>query len=141
MCCRFTLAAPAEALSRSAAFVSAEVGLPWCAAVVDDDLEPSSPSFFEARDDLGFVQIVGDDPDLGLRVGDGLVEHLEDRARRLEAHPGQRLGGLGMGRDEVESRRRLGRKQGGESPVGTVSIHERLRRHEAAGEGDIELSG
>jgi hypothetical protein len=47
--------------------------------------------------DFGQIEVVGDDADLGL-VGDCLVESLEDRRARLEAHPGKRGRAVGMGR-------------------------------------------
>ena len=124
----------------AACVLARTAGSPWSARVVDDDPERACPSFSSRDDDLGLVEVVGDDAHLRLLVGDGLVEHLEDRVARLEAHPRQRLGGLRVGRDERQTLDGVRRQQRGDRPVGSVAIDERLRRDEAAGEGDVELA-
>jgi hypothetical protein len=43
-----------------------------------------------------------------------------------------------MGRNEVKAVRRLGWQQLGDGPSRRVSIHECLRRNEAAGESDVK---
>jgi hypothetical protein len=55
-------------------------------AVINDDLQPIA-ELCEARYDIGLVRLIGHNSDLGFLVLDRLVEHLEDRLPRLEAHP------------------------------------------------------
>jgi hypothetical protein len=45
-------------------------------AVVDDDFEAIA-EVLEAVDDLGLVEIIGDDADLCLRIGNGLIEEAQ----------------------------------------------------------------
>ena len=108
--------------------------------IVIDDHAQSSPEFFQARHDLRLIQVVCHHADAGLRICDGLVEHLEDRTAGLEAHPGQGLLGLGVRRHERQAVIGLRRQESLDRPLGFVAIDERLRRNEAAREGDVELT-
>ena len=63
-------------------------------AVVDDHFEARA-EMLEPGNDVGFVQIVGDDADLGQGIGDGLIEEVENSLARFEAHPVKGIGGLG----------------------------------------------
>ena len=107
-------------------------------AVVDDDLELGA-ELLEARHHLGLVEVVGDDADLRL-VAEGLVEHLEDRAARLEAHPPERLLRGRVSADEREPVLRLRGEEGGDRTLRLVALHERLRGDVAAGERDVQLA-
>ena len=108
-------------------------------AVVDDDFQPFA-DLLEPLDHVGNVQVIGDDADLGL-VLDGPVERVENDLARLEAHPGQGLVRVGMCRLEFQAVGGLRRDQLVDRAELFEAIHERLRRHEAAGEGDVELAG
>jgi hypothetical protein len=93
-------------------------------AVVDDDLQ-SLADLLRALDDLRQVEVVGHHPHLGL-VLDGLAQNPNDGLARLEAHPGQRLLGLGMGGLEIEAIHGLGRDQLGDGAKFLEMIDERL---------------
>ena len=109
-------------------------------AVVDDDAQTRS-ELFQPRYHVGFVEIIGHHTDLGLLVGDGLVEHLQDRTARFEAHPCQSFICLRMGWNEGQSVDSLGREQCGDVACRLVSVHECLRRYEPASEGKVEHPG
>ena len=108
-------------------------------AVVDDDLEGAA-ELLQTVYDFGQIEVVGDDADLGL-VGDGLVERLEDRGARLEAHPGKRGGAVGVGRGEVETLGGDRRHQRVDRAVLDIAVDEGLRGDEAAREGDVGDAG
>ncbi len=104
-------------------------------AVVDDDLEGAA-ELLQTVYDFGQIEVVGNDADLGL-VGDGLVERLQDRGARLEAHPCKRGGAVGMGRGEVEALGGERRHQRVDRAVLDIAVDEGLRGDEAAREGDV----
>ena len=108
-------------------------------AVVDDDLEGAA-ELLQTVDDFGQIEVVGDDADLGL-VGDGLVERLEDRGARLEAHPGKRGLAVWVGRGEVQALSGDWRHQRLDRAVLDIAVHEGLRRDKAAREGDVGDAG
>lgn len=105
--------------------------------VVDDHFQAIS-ELLEPVDDLGKVEVIGDHPHLRARLRDGLVQDFEDRAARLEAHPLQRLVGLGVGRLEAQPIFRERRKDLADGSKLLISIDKRLRRHEAARERHIQ---
>ena len=56
------------------------------ARVVDDDAQPG-PELLQARDEVGLVQVVGENVERDRRIGQRLVQQGEDQVDRLEAHP------------------------------------------------------
>ena len=83
--------------------------------------------FFKARDDGGIVEVIANDADDRGFVGDGVVEHFENRAACFEAHPLERFVGLRMARDEVKAFIGCGWDEGIEAVrVGGVVIYESL---------------
>ena len=115
-------------------------GLAVGVAVVDHDPQPGA-ELLQAADDAGLVQVVGDDADLCGRVGDRLVEDLEDGTPGLEPHPRERVGRLRVGRDEGEPLVGDVREEGRDRPGGLVPVDEGLRRHKAARIRDVEQPG
>ena len=113
------------------------------AAVVDDDLEAAA-EMLEPGDDLGLVEIVGDDTNLRQGIGDGLIEEVENGAARFEAHPIKGIGGFGMSGSEAKALLGFRREQGCEGLIriiAAIAIDEGLGDDKTASEGDIELSG
>ena len=104
MCWRFTLAVPAVFSSRFAACVSPDSASP-CSLLSSMMILQLLPELLEAADDLRLAEIVGDDTNLGLFL-DRLIEQVEDRLARFEAHPGERLVLLGMRGFERQARPR-----------------------------------
>src|SRR4030095_11273515 len=96
--------------------------------VVDDDLQARA-ELFQARYHVRFAEVIGDDPDLGLRIGDRQVEDLEDGVACLESHPGQSLLRLGMSWRKVQAFIRLFGQQQRYRALGLVTVDECLRRH------------
>ena len=91
-----------------------------------------------------FVRVAGFEPtdeDFGVLVGDGHVESFKDGVPGLEAHPGQGVGGVGVGRYEGQAVLGFGWEQGTDDlAVHREAVIERLRRHETPREGDVELA-
>ena len=77
------------------------VGL-MVSAVVDDNPK-ALLELLQACDNRRIVQVVADDADESGFVGDGGVEHFENRAAGFEAHPLQGFIRLRMAGDEVEA--------------------------------------
>lgn len=119
--------------------VLARSGLGMVAFVIDQDFQPRS-NFLKARDHIRLAEIIGNDANFR-SIGDSLIEHLKDGTARLEAHPGQRLFCLWVSGDKAQPVRGQIGQQGRDRAGGLVAIDEGLRRHEAAREGDIELTG
>src|SRR6266487_2413712 len=141
MCWRLTWSAPAsgdEALGSLGFGGSVRLVL---LTVVNNDPQALF-EFFKARDDGGIVEVIANDADDGGFVGDGVVEHFENRAACFEAHPLERFVGLRMARDEVKAFIGRGWDEGIEAVrVGGVVIYESLGGDEASSEGDVQFFG
>ena len=107
-------------------------------AVVDDDAQLLL-QLFEAADDLRLAEIVGNDAHLGL-FRDGLIEQLEDRLARFEAHPGEGLVLFGMRGLEFQALSAFAGSSVLIGPELLEAVHERLRGDEAARERDVQLT-
>src|SRR5258705_9283639 len=97
----------------------------------------------EPSDDLGLVEIIGDDANLRQGIGDGLIEEVENGAARFEAHPIKGIGGFGMRGSEAETLLGFRREQSCEGLIriiAAIAIDEGLGDDKTASEGDIELS-
>jgi hypothetical protein len=131
------------ACRRGHAHLRLRLGRPFLAvrAVVVDDQFQSRAELLETRDDLRLVQVERHHSNLRFRVGDRLVEEIEDRLARLESHPRERLVGQRMRRLEGKPSVRVGRQQRRDVAFRLVSIDERLRRHEATRKRHVELAG
>ncbi len=115
------------------------VGVAVGVRVVDDHGQPRAEAF-EPVDDLGLVEVVGHRAHRRGHVGQGLVEHVEDDVAGLEPHPVQGLLGIGMGGHEAQPAVGAAGQQGVDGAVLGEAVDEGLRRDEAAGERDVELT-
>jgi hypothetical protein len=75
------------------------------------------------------------------REFDRLVEQVQDGGSCLEAHPRIGLLPVGMGGLEGQSVVGIAGHKRVDRPVTAEAVNEGLRRHEAAGEGDVERPG
>ena len=147
---RRTWSAPAVTASRAAASLSLLVGAPCpeITPVFDFAVESSTmiaqprPELLEAGDDVGLVQVVGEDVERDRRIGHRLVEQAEDQVDGLEAHPAIDVARpLGEGQAVVGARGDDGLADGVDVGVVREAVAKRLRRGEAAGEADVDEAG